>query len=128
MLVSLLAISQGGYPRQAVIDNDTVAILSIDQIKTINKSFVALDECNELKDSLNSQITTYDMLVENYESVITSKDKEISLQKIISVEKDLIISTDEKMIKKMKRRITWLKIQRIALSAGVVILGGIHFL
>lgn len=128
MLVSLSATSQGVYPRQAVIDSDTVGILSIDQIRAINKTFVSLDECNELKDSLNSEIATYTLLTHTYKNIIGSKDTELSIYKDILKEKDSIIETDAKMIKKMKRNITWLRVQRIGLSVAVVAITLIHFL
>lgn len=109
-------ISQEGYPRKIVIDRDTVCAITFPQVDSVNKTFVDLDECNELKDSLNSQINNYETLVEGQEKVIKSQDKEIAIQKNIVIEKDNIIASDEKLLKKQNRRIGWLKVQRTILA------------
>lgn len=128
MLISLSAISQTVYPRQAVIDSDTVGILSIEQVRTLNKTFVDLDECREMKDSLHSQIKTYDKLTMEQGHVITSQDKEIKLKQNIITEQQKILAIDEKMSNKMQQQIVWLKAQRIALSVGIIVLASVHFL
>lgn len=125
MLTELSAISQTAYPRKAVIDNDTVCILSIEQTRTINKVFVDRDECNELKDSLNSQIKTYDALVKEQKNIISAQDERIVIQKNIINEKDNIIQSDEKLMKKQNRQIKWLKIQRTVFGAVAVLASGI---
>lgn len=118
-------ISQTVYPRKAVIDNDTVCIVSIEQIKIVNKVFVDRDECNELKDSLNSQIKTYGALVKEQNNIISAQDERIEIQKNISAEKDNIIASDEKLLKKQNRQVKWLKVQRTAFGAIAILASGI---
>lgn len=117
------SISQEGYPRKIVIDRDTVCAITFPQVDSVNKTFVDLDECNELKDSLYSQIDTYGKLVEGQKQVIISQEKEIDIQKNIVSEKDNIIASDEKLLKKQNRQVQWLKIQRAILSVAVLTLG-----
>lgn len=114
-------ISQTNYPKKAIIGNDTVCITTIEQIKTINKVFADRTECNELKDSLHSQIKTYDELVKGQKSLIESKEKEIDIQKKIVEEKDTIITAEEEENKKNKRKIYWLKMQRNVLSVAILV-------
>lgn len=123
MLMNLSVICQTVYPRKVVIDNDTATLISIEQTKTINKVFVDRDECNELKDSLNSQIKTYDALVKEQKNIITAQDERIEIQKKIVEEKDVIIASDEKLLKKQNRQVKWLKVQRMVLSVAVLTLG-----
>lgn len=117
------SISQEGYPRKIVIDRDTVCAITFPQVDSVNKTFVDLDECNELKDSLYSQINTYGKLVEGQKQIIISQGKEIDIQKNIVIEKDNIIASDEKLLKKQNRQVQWLKIQRAILSVAVLTLG-----
>lgn len=116
---------QAAFPRKAVIDNDTVCILSIEQTKVINKVFVDRDECNEMKDSLNSELTNYGDLVQVQKQVIASQDKEIDIHKKIISEKDVIIESDSKLLKKQNRQVQWLKIQRTVLGGIAISLTGI---
>lgn len=118
-----LIFCQTVYPRKVVIDKDTVCIISTEQVRQLNNVFIDRDECNELKDSLNSQLNTYDKLTKAQQEVINSQDKEIVLQKKIVEEKDVIIHNDEKMLKKQGRQVTWLKIQRTVLAASTLVLG-----
>lgn len=122
MLLSLSAISQTAYPKRAVIDNDTVTLISIEQTKTINKVFVDRDECNEMKDSLNSELQNYGDLVQTQKSIISSQGTEIDIQKKIVVEKDVIIDSDAKLLKKQSRQVGWLKLQRTVLAVSTLVL------
>lgn len=128
MLINLSAISQAVYPRQAVIDNDTVGILTIDQVRLLNKTFVDFDECKEMKDSLNSHIKNYDKLSKDQNNIIVSQDKEIATKQNIIKEQQTILAIDEKISKKQEQRITWLKVQRITLSVALIALAAVHFL
>lgn len=123
ILMTKLIFCQTVYPRKVVIDKDTVCIISTEQVRQLNNVFIDRDECNELKDSLNSQLNTYDKLTKAQQEVINSQDKEIVLQKKIVEEKDVIIHNDEKMLKKQGRQVTWLKIQRTVLAASTLVLG-----
>lgn len=112
---------QTGFPKKAVIDNDTVCILSIEQTKTINKVFVDRDECIEMKDSLNSQINTYDRLVIAQKHVIASQSKEIDIGKNIILEKNIIIDSDDKQLKQLGRKVGWLKVQRTVFAIVAIL-------
>lgn len=128
MLISLSAISQSVYPKKAVLDKDTVGIVSIDQVRKVNKSFVDLDECQEMKDSLTAQIRVYDKLHSEMNNTITSQDKEILIKQSIITQQQTILQDDDKIAKKMNRRIVLLKVERIALAVALVTLAAIHFL
>lgn len=120
-----LVFSQEGYPRKVIIDKDTVCAISIPQVDSVNKAFIMNDKCKEEKDSLNSQINNYETLVEGQDRVIASQEKEIEIQKNISAEKDTIIASDEKLLKKQNRQVKWLKLQRNIFGAGAVLASGI---
>lgn len=130
ILICLVRISpsvfcQPQFPKKAVIDNDTVCIISVEQTRTINKVFIDRDECVELKDSLNSQIKTYGIFVGQQKDIISSQETEIAIQNKIITEKNIIIDSDDKILKQQNRQIGWLKIQRTVLGAVVVGLTGV---
>lgn len=124
-----LSISQAGYPKKIVINKDTLCALTIPQVDSVNKAFVTRDECYELRDSLFSQIGTYDALVNNQRATIKYQDKEIDLKNKIIAQKDTIIKSDENKIAELKgeknkfeNKIKWLKFQRTIFPiAGIVI-------
>lgn len=123
--MNLCAFSQVDYPRKAVIDKDTVCIISIEQARTINNVFIDRDECNELKDSLSSQVKTYSALVSEQDKLIASQGKEIEIKENIIAEKNVIIESDSKLLKKQNRQVKWLKLQRNILAGFAMIVAGV---
>lgn len=123
--MSQLAISQTDYPKKAVIDGDTVCILSIKQTRTLNNVYIDRDECLELKDSLNSQISNYDTLVADQKAIISSQDRANNINESIILQKDIIIKTDSITMKKQNRKIGWLKLQRNVLGGVAVLSTGV---
>lgn len=117
-----LSISQEGYPRKIVIDKDTVCAISISQLDSINVIYVNLDECHELRDSLNSEINNYIGLVNEKNLIISSKDKELVIEKKINFTQDSVIILDNKIINGHAKKTTWLKTQRNILTGMTVIL------
>lgn len=122
MLIHLLGISQVAYPKKVVIDNDTVCIVSIPQIKIVNKVFIDRDELRELNDSLNSELSNYRDLAEGQKQIIITQDQQKEIKDKIILEKDVIIQSDEKLAKKQNRQIGWLKLQRNVLAISALVL------
>lgn len=125
-----LSISQEGYPKKIIINKDTLCALTIPQVDSVNKAFVNLDECNELKDSLFSQIGTYDAMVNNQRATIKYQDAELEVKNKIIAEKDTIIKSDENKIQELKdennkfeNKIKWLKFQRTLYPILGVVVG-----
>lgn len=121
LLTTRLSFSQEDYPKKVIIDKDTVCAITIPQLDSINTFIVDLDECRELKDSLNSELSTYAKLVSGQKDVIASQEKEINIQKGIVAEKDVIIDSDTKLLKKNNRQVQWLKIQRTVFGGIAII-------
>lgn len=113
-----LCISQVVYPRLEVINKDTVCLILIPQLRAANVLFVKLDECNEIKDSLKSQINKYEVATKASDRLIKSQKEELEILNGITVIDDKIISDKKAELKKSKRHISWLKTQRNVL-AGV---------
>lgn len=123
MLTAVSVISQTVYPRKAVIDNDTVCIMNIEQVKTVNKVFIDRDECRELNDSLNSAVKVYDVLAGEQRKIITAQEERIVINQEIIAQKDVIIASDEKLMKQTYRKIFWLKVQKYVYGAAGIGVG-----
>lgn len=119
-----LSFCQQGYPKKLIIEGDTICGITMSQLDSINSIIVNLDECNELKDSIYSQVKVCGDLVNAQKEIISSQDKEIKIQKDIVIEKDKIINIDDTVKKRLERRVKWLKIQRAILTLLAVGLGG----
>lgn len=119
-LLSLSSFSQDIYPKKAILDNDTVAVLSIDQVKDINSRLVLLDEkfeeCKELETSIGLYKESVSIL-EDQLSLSKKKSENLSIQ-ISNLEKSIKINNDE--YKKDKRRL--ILISGISVTVGI---GGI---
>lgn len=125
-----LSISQAGYPRKIVISKDTLCAITIPQVDSVNKAFVNRDECYELRDSLFSQIGTYEALVGNQRATIEYQDKELDLKNKIIAQKDTIIQSDANKIQELKdeknkfeNKIKWLKFQRMLYPVAGIVVG-----
>ena len=71
MLISLSSICQTGYPKKSVINGDTLALVTIDQVKQINLTYNDKDRYKVKCDSLSKQIQLYDDLRVNSDSAIS---------------------------------------------------------
>lgn len=119
-----LSFSQNSYPAKVVINNDTVCAISIAQIDSINLTYVHLQECNELVDTLESTILNYGKLDSTQKSIIHVQEEQIiELQNENNI-KDIIIKNDDKIIETLTKDNKCLKLQRNILVgvAGILIL------
>lgn len=69
LLVSCSSVSSQ-YPRKAIIDGDTVAILSIGQIRDINVRYVEYDKVSDINKELNKQLDLYRLSIESLNTQI----------------------------------------------------------
>lgn len=120
-----LSFCQVNYPQKAVINGDTVCIISISQVDSINVTYIKLDECHEICTVLRAEISNYEELVKTNEVIMESNQKQLEIQKHIIEEKNQVDVQNEEIIKKQKRAIKWLRVERDVLGVAVLILGSI---
>lgn len=109
MLVMIFISSLAYCQRMAVIENDTVAILTIPQVKQINSALVDLKFKSEMVIELTKQVDIYKLSVnslENQNSMLCATEQELN-KKIASYESMYQISEDarkstEKSLKRYK--------------------------
>jgi hypothetical protein len=122
LLASLSVLSQSEYPKLYVLNNDTFCLLTIDQVNTVNVSFVRLDGCNMMVDTLNKLVLQQDVAIKHYQELSNEQDNKMLLQQRILAEQDKQIGLYDKEAKKNKRKIKWLKFQRNALAVVAAVL------
>lgn len=83
--------------------------------------FVKLAECNEVQDSLKSEITIYNDLINTQKSSIKFLKEATDIDKKLLNDKQAIIDLSNKELKKNSRQIKVLKLERGALITAVVV-------
>lgn len=78
LMVNISSYSQNTYPKQIVIDGDTIVALKMGQVKNINATFEKLNSCNDMliisEDyirNLNSAQEDKDRIIADYRGQIT---------------------------------------------------------
>lgn len=122
-MIAQFCTSQNAFPQKAVIENQTVCIFRIDQLDTINGWLVNWDRCEELGDSLHSQIKTSDKIIASQKLNTLSLTRQVSLLTSITTEKDYIITNYREICKGKDKEIKGLKWQRNGLIIISIILG-----
>ena len=103
-------------------NNDTLLLLTIDQVKKLNVLKLEKDKYKELTDSLNRQVSDYELVIIQDKELINNLKEQLILEGKIINEKDGIVSelTDKnkKIEKKLNRNVFFNKV----LIVGVGIL------
>jgi len=107
-----------------LIDGDTIVLFAHEDIKKMNKTFIQLDECQELKLSLEQQIKLLEDFGNAAKGEIDALKTTESLRKKIIAEKDIqlgvLIDENKKQAKSLKK----VKKTRTLFTIGGTILGG----
>jgi hypothetical protein len=125
LLIAHCSYSQATYPKQTVLDGDTLVLITLDQIKTINYNFLSLEECRSLSVSYLKQI-------ENYKNKLDKRTHlELNLRSQVvnskSIVKDLEESVDilDKNVGKLEKRLRLTKTTRV-IYTSIGFIGGAY--
>lgn len=123
MLIAPLLFSQSTYPSKTVINSDTVCVISIPQAKEINVTYLELDQCIEVSDTLKSIIIKQNKVIGSQTKEVENLEKQIKFYNEIDKANGQIILDLKSLDKKSQSKIKWLKIQRNVVS--VILLSSI---
>lgn len=115
-----LNFCQGTYPRLVKIGEDSVCAITISQMKSINVTYVNLDACNEMRDTLKSIVGKQGFAIKAQQKLLTNKDEQLALSADMLKGQDIIILDYKKVYKRDQRQIKWLNIQRSTLAVAVI--------
>lgn len=125
LLFPIIIYSQVPYPKLSIINGDSVCIISVNQVKSINSTYINLKELKEETDSLSAMVVNYSKLTDKNDKLIGSLGKQIVIQDSIITEKDVVINSSNGIIANKENKIRWLKAQRgglITLSAILLLI------
>jgi hypothetical protein len=107
-----------------VLGKDTVIAFSVSQLDSINKGLLMLDECQEIKKSLNASVTGYQVLTDAMEDKIGMLNRTVSNHEQVEKTLNEFISDQNKTISSRDAKVRWLKTERFILFAVVLLLTG----
>ena len=116
ILISLVCTAQD-YPRLAVIESDTLALLTVPQLKVINEKLIDLDEERERVKALSDQIKIYESMNKSLNEQLRVRDEQSIIMKetIKNYETSLNLYDEELN----KYRVRSLIISGIGISIGI---------
>lgn len=103
LLTSLLSFSQTTYPQKL---NDTLVVLTIEQVKLINQDIVLLNKQKEEINLLNLQLQKKDGVIEDYQKLINSYTLQDTMYRSQILAYRYYISTQDDMYNEMKLSFT----------------------
>jgi hypothetical protein len=120
-----LSIAQSGYPKQILLEDDTLVVFKPYQITILNYAKVSLDECMALNKSYINELSLLN------QSFVTSQEIESNLKKQMNLLNNTIGEIEfqnnllEDMNKGLKGKNRRLKLSRY-IYGGVALLGGFY--
>jgi len=103
ILINLSSYCQSDYPKKAIIDNDTIVMITPGQVTKLNLAFNDLDRFKMKSDSLSSLISLFEQHDSLKDKVIQNQRLQmINYEKQGSINEEIILSLD-KEVKKQKR-------------------------
>ena len=103
ILINLSSYCQSDYPKKAIIDNDTIVMITPGQVTKLNLAFNDLDRFKMKSDSLSSLISLFEQHDSLKDKVIQNQRLQmINYEKQGSINEEIILSLG-KEVKKQKR-------------------------
>ena len=124
-MIAQFCISQNGYPKLTLIDNDTLVLFTPSQVNKMNKTYLDLDKSKAFNVSLREELNLFkisDSLCEEKNNALNNVNK--TLMKI-GEEKQMQIGLFTEENKKQQKRINLLKKSRTLFTIGGLVVGSI---
>lgn len=93
-----------------------------DTLSTIDTVIVELIKCDSVVQLDTKIVTAQDSLIYNQTQIITAKDTIISIKDSLFLEEKTEHNATKKELKKVKRKLFFLKVATVAIIAGVIVI------
>jgi len=123
LLIAQCSYSQTTYPKQTVLNGDTLVLVTLEQVKLINYTFLSLEECKALGKSYVKQIENYKFKCGKQEALISNLRSQINTSTDLQREQEESIKLLEENTSKLERKLRLSKATRV-IYTSVGILGG----
>ena len=124
-MIAQFCISQNGYPKLTLIDNDTLVLFTPSQVNKMNKTYLDLDKSKAFNVSLREELNLFkisDSLCEEKNNALNNVNKTLIK---IGEEKQMQIGLFTEENKKQQKRINLLKKSRTLFTIGGLVVGSI---
>jgi len=122
VLLFLTTYCRNEYPRIIVYEGDTLVLITMNQVDSLNITYATVDEYKEFNDSLKASIIEYELVIIKDKQIIKNlTDKNKACTGVVG-EKDIIIEEHEKDNKKLKNKNKRLKFFNRILTATTTVL------
>lgn len=125
LLIAQCSYSQTTYPKQTVLDGDTIVLVSIEQVKLINYTFLSLEECKSLNRSYIKQIENYKFKCDRQDALIYNLRSQVDTSKKLQGEQESSIKLLEENKGKLERKLRLSKTTRV-IYTSIGIAGGAY--
>lgn len=113
------------YPQVRIIEGDTIFLFTHEQVKEFDKTYVKLDKCNEVSESLETDVALCDADIMLCDEQLETEKNKVEILTEINKEKEaqneILTSENKKQKKKMKL----LKKTRTLFTIGGTVIGGV---
>lgn len=123
LLIAQCSYSQATYPKQTVLDGDTVVLINLNQMRLINYNFLSLEECLVLNKSYIQQIETYKSRIKQTDNLEANLRTQIGNLKRIDLVQQSTIDVLNKDKGKLEKKLRLTKTTRV-ISTCVGVVGG----
>ena len=124
-MIAQCSYSQATYPKQTVLDGDTLVLITLDQMRLVNYNFLSLEECKALGKSYVKQISNYKDKCDKQDLLISNLRSQINTSKDIQEECEESIKLLEDNTSKLERKRRLSKATRV-IYTSVGIVGGAY--
>lgn len=111
------------YPKKVVYQGDTVVMITMAQVDSMNIAYASINQNQELNDSLRSAIEGYEVVVIKDKEIISELESKGELKDEIIAQKDVIVEEQEKEKKKLIKKNKRLKFFNGVLMVTSIVLG-----
>lgn len=109
------------YPKMVIQGGDTLVMITIPQVDSINITYITLDEYREKNDSLHSAVDSMRIIIGKDDELMKVLEERIAIKDTIIEKKDEIIEIQDIEMEKKDKKIRRLRIIKIGLVVLCVI-------
>lgn len=112
------------YPQVRIIEGDTIFLFTHEQVKEFDRTYVKLDKCNEVGESLEIEVALCDADITLCDEQLNIEKNKVKLISEIAEEKGKQVEILTSENKKKDKKIKLLKKTRTLFTIGGTVIGG----
>jgi len=111
------------YPKKYIYQGDTVVLITMAQVDSLNISYARIDQYKELSDSLKSAVEGYEIVVIKDKKIIQELERKVNLKDGVIEQTEVIAEEYKKDKEKLEKKNKRLKFFNGVLMVTSIVLG-----